>query len=140
MKKAAQNTLLCVRDAATTTSPSLSVGEAFSLGDGLLTDTHSESSWDLVFVNRRTLLSGARESVAAHGLHRPIHQRPALTTNQDSRPGVGVATGARFMRDGVTGSACSDRPHPSRALGLDSAEDSYQMEKVITHITLPQLS
>lgn len=32
-------------------------------------------------------------------------KRPASATNRDSRRSVGVATAARFMRDGVTGSA-----------------------------------
>jgi hypothetical protein len=40
----------------------------------------------------------------------------------------------------VTGSACSESNCPTVALGLDCTEAGIQMEKVITHITLPLLS
>jgi hypothetical protein len=83
---------------------------------------------------------GARKSVAAD---RPVSarpkSRPASTTNRDSRPGVGTATGTRCVRDGVTGSAHIEAMYPSRALGLDCTEAGNQMEKVIHQVTLPQL-
>jgi hypothetical protein len=46
-------------------------------------------------------------------------QRPAPTTNRTCRPGVGKATRHRSMRDGVTGSACSESNCPTVALGLE---------------------
>jgi hypothetical protein len=67
------------------------------------------------------------------------HETPAPATNRNSRPGVDVATGARQVRDGVTGSALSEVLRPTVALGLDCTEAGSQMEKVIPHITLPQL-
>jgi hypothetical protein len=97
------------------------------------------SSMNSLFILLDYVIHVGRNLFAAHGLYRPTHERPASATNRESRPGVGVATGARYMRDGVTGSAYTERPHPSLALGLDSTEAGYQMEKVIPHITLPQL-
>lgn len=90
------------------------------------------------FCQMRIIACGAREIVAAHSLHRLTRQRPATTTNRDSRPSVGVATGARSARFGVTGSARADRLHPSLALGLDRFTNR-QMEKVACLVTLPQL-
>jgi hypothetical protein len=65
---------------------------------------------------------GGAQKCAAHSLHRLTHERPASTTNRDSRRSVGVATAARD-RVNVTWVLHADRLTTSlRALGLDCTE------------------
>jgi hypothetical protein len=58
-------------------------------------------------------------------------ERPATTTNRDSRPALGKGRGYRSMRDGVTGNACTEWNCPSLALGLYSTDGGIQAETVI---------
>lgn len=68
-----------------------------------------------------TIQCGAQKC-AAHSLHRLTHERPAATTNRDSRRSVGVATAARYRANVTGNSARTDGLHPSSALGLDCTE------------------
>jgi hypothetical protein len=79
---------------------------------------------------------GMAQRMDLHGSH-PRNTGPDHQSAR--RPGVGVATGARQVRDGVTGSALSEELRPTVALGLDSTEAGIQMETVIPHITLPEV-
>lgn len=68
------------------------------------------------------ILEGARTSVAAHGLHRPTHERPGA----GSPPAVPTqrwCSDCGKVRANVTGkSARTVGLHPSSALGLVSTE------------------
>lgn len=87
----------------------------------------------------RTIACGAREIVAAHSLHRLTQQRPAATTNRDSRPSVGVATGARSVRLGVTGSARDRLTTSLNGTWPVILRSGTRVEKVAYLVTLPQL-
>jgi hypothetical protein len=73
---------------------------------------------------------GAPHDANDASLYRLPRNRPAPTTNRTCRPAVGKASGLRSMRDGVTGSACSESHCPSLALGLECTEAGIQMETV----------
>jgi hypothetical protein len=57
-------------------------------------------------------------------------ERPAATTYRDSRPGVGKATGTRYVRQRVTGSARHRGNCPSLALGPYSTDAGWRVETV----------
>jgi hypothetical protein len=99
----------------------------------------AERVFDSPGVHLKAPSSSGRALTSARACMGCTHETPAPATNRNSRPGVDVATGARQVRDGVTGSALAEVLRPTVALGLDSTEAGFQMEKVIPHITLPQL-
>lgn len=82
-------------------------------------------------------LCGARESVAAHGLHRPTRERPA-TESPTVEPTQRWCSDWGKERANVTGkSARADGLHPSWALGLDSTEEASRWRRETSPVTLP---
>jgi hypothetical protein len=80
---------------------------------------------------------GARESVAAHGLHRPTQERPA-TESPTVEPTQRWCSDWGKERANVTGkSARADGMHPSWALGLDSTEAASRWSRETSPVTLP---